>query len=279
MTGEMNDAALEVIEQALDSGDPLVQIAALDALGGVPLQLRTQFAQRFLTHELLALRISAARALVPARASLGERRQAQFDAALQEYFAAQTFNSDRGEGPFNLGSVLLEQGALASAEEMYLRAVEREPAFTASYVNLSDLYRQTGRERDAQELLRNAIDIVPEDPGLSLSLGLSLVRTGEIDAAIAMIEQSVSLGADDPYYHYVLGVALNSGGRAEEGIGVLEAAHERFPAYRDILFGLAAMLRDSGDFTRAAEYARRLVDIAPADATARALLQELETIQ
>ncbi|MGD8809984.1 MAG: tetratricopeptide repeat protein, partial [Gammaproteobacteria bacterium] len=276
LASNISNVALDVIEQSLDSGDVLVQMAALDALSGAPLQVRIELGQRFLTHELRVIRLAAARALVPVRENLSERRQRDLDRALGEYAATQEFNSDRGEGLFNEASVLAEQGALASAEAVYLNGIEREPAFTATYVNLADLYRQTGAEDRVQALLREAIGTVPDDPGLNFSLGLSLVRTGELDEAITMIEQAASLAPGEPYYRYVLGVALNSGGRPEEAITVLASAHERFPAYPDIVFALATMLRDAGDLERAVDYAQRLLEIDPSDATARALLQDLE---
>jgi len=277
LASEMSDVGITVLEQALDSGATLVQMAALDALASAPLQLRIELGQRFLTHDLRALRIAAARALAPVRDNLSPRRQGDLDTALAEYVATQEFNSDRGEGLFNQGSLLAERGALASAETLYLAAIEREPAFTATYVNLADLYRQTGREDRGQELLRDAIGVVPEDPGLNFALGLSLVRSGDLDEATSMIAQAASLAADEPYYQYVLGVALNSGGRSAEAIEVLAAAHERFPAYRDILFALATILRDMGDLERAIEYARQLAELAPADPSTHALLQDIES--
>lgn len=271
------DAAIDAIERELRGSDVLLQLAALDALPGLPIQFAVEVGQRFLTHELLTLRVAAARALQPARASLSERRRADLDAALAEYAASQSFNSDRGEGLLNEAVMLSGQGRLPEAEAAYLRAIAREPAFTASYVNLADLYRQTGRESEAETVLRDALEVAPEDPGLYLALGLSLVRSGEVAEAIELLERTVELGAAEPYYHYVLGIALNSSGEPERAIGVLESAYEQFPGYRDIVFGLATMLRDSGEFERAAAYARRMLELSPSDAAASALVSELES--
>jgi tetratricopeptide (TPR) repeat protein len=272
----LDDVALDVIERQLNGEDALVQLAALDALAGAPLPLRAELGQRFLTHEFRALRLAAARALLPARDVLSEGRRADLDAAMEEYLETQKLNSDRGEGLLNQADVLVEQRRFAEAEPIYLAAIAREPAIAATYVNLADLYRQTGRELEGQAILREGIDAVAEDPGLNLALGLSLVRTGALDEAIETIAQAAELGAEDPYYHYVLGVALNSSGESNRAIAVLESAHERFPAYRDILVGLATILRDRGELERAAVYAGELLALAPSDETARALVAELE---
>jgi predicted CXXCH cytochrome family protein len=276
LANPVSDVTLDVVERELRGTETLVQLAAIDTLAAMPMSYAIENGQRFLTHELRALRIAAASALAPARAGLSQRRQADLDAALAEFAATQVFNSDRGEGLVNLAGMLVVQGRIMEAEATYRRALEQEPGFTPTYVNLADLYRQTGRESDAQAVLRNGLAIVAEDPGLHFALGLSLVRSGEVGAAIGMLERAVALAADDPYYHYALGIALNSSGEPEQAIAWLESAYARFPGYRDIIFALATILRDSGDIERAVGYARRLRDLAPRDAAADALLAQLE---
>lgn len=276
LADQPDDAALSLFERELNRDDPLVQLAALDALAGVALTERVRLAQRFLTHERLALRSSAARVLLPARELLSERRRMDLDRALEDYLATQRFNADRGEGLLNIGSVLASEGRLEEAEEAYLLAIEREPAFTATYVNLADLYRQSGREDDGQQALRDGLAESPDDPALSLALGLSLVRSGQLEDALELIERAASLGTEAPYYPYVFGVALNSVGKPERAIATLERAHLRFPGYPEILVGLSTMLRDAGDTGRALDYARRLLGVSPTDPTALALVAELE---
>lgn len=277
LANSASDVALDTVERVLRGGDELVQLAALDVLPGMPMQFAIQAGQRFLTHDLLALRVAAARALLSARGGLSERRQADLDAALTEYAASHAFNADRGEGLLGQAGMLVALGRIVEAEAVYLRAIEQEPGFTPTYVNLADLYRQPpAREREAQAVLRSGLTAVPQDPGLHFALGLSLVRSGATEEAMQMLETAVELGAEDPYYHFVLGVALNSNGEPERAIDVLESAHTRFPAYRDIVFAVATISRDSGDLEKAIEYTRRLLEITPSDAAASALLAELE---
>ncbi len=275
---QLDGAALDIIERELQGDEPIVQLAALDALANVPVEMRIELAQRFLDHELLALRISAARRLLQARDALSDRRRADLDAALEEYLAAQRFNSDRAEGVFNLASVAAEQGRLDEAERTYLLAIEREPAFAASYVNLADLYRQTGREDEGNAILREGLALAPDDPGLLLSLGLSRVRSGDSTEALALFARAAELADDSPYYRYVLGVALYSSGDRQAALDVLARAHESFPSYRELLVALATMHRDAGNIAEATEYALRLRELAPTDASVRSLLDELEEL-
>ena len=72
------------------------------------------------------------------------------------------------------------------------------------------------------------------------------------------------------------GVALHSTGKTQEALHVLEAAHQRFPADSAILQALATMERDRGNREAALAHARQLVNTAPDNPEARALLQEME---
>ena len=275
---QVDDAVLDVVGLALLDDDPLVQLAALDVAARFPADLRIDYAQRFLDAPHRALRIAAARSLAALRPRLGARRQQDLDAALEEYVAAQAFNADRAEGHYNLGGLHDELGRPADAEQSYLAAIEREPAFAASYVNLADIYRRTGREDEAQELLADAMAAIPADAGLPFALGLSLVRSEREAEALELIERAVELAPQEPYYAYALGVGLYSAGEQQNALALLGEAQERFPGYRDLLFALATMHRDSGSIDEALHYTRRMLELSAADADARALLGELQSL-
>jgi len=275
LADQIDDAGFDVLDRVLRDDAPIVQLAALEALTNVPVTLRVRLAQRFLTNSPLALRIAAGRALLPVRADLTERRRADLDAAIAEYADVQRFNGDRAEGLLNLGNLQAAMGDIATAAASYRSALEREPGFTPAYINAADLERARGRESDAEGLLRSGLAIAPADPGLELALGLSLVRSGRLDEALTTLRQARESAAGDPYSGYVYGVALNSVGRQDSALDALREQHERFPGYAPTLVALATISRDAGDTARAAEYARQLLELSPADATARALLTEL----
>ena len=277
LSAQLDDAALGVIAQVLQGNEPLVQLPALDALENLPPEVQIDLGQQFLTHPLRALRIAAARSLLPARPQLSERRRNDLDAALAEYWAAQQFNGDRAEGLINSGGTLAQLGQLVEAENALQTAIDREPYFTAAYVNLADVYRQAGREDEAESLLRSAIESNAQDPAGHFALGLSLVRSQQLPAALEALDQAAALAPNDPYYQYVTGVALNSTGERGAALQRLREAHDRFPGHRDTLFALATIHRDGAEFDEAELYARRLLALSPADPAARALLDELET--
>lgn len=273
---QIDDAALETVRAALVSSEPLLELAALDALAAVPVELRADLAQRFLTDAPLALRLAAAEALLPARESLSSRRQTDLDAAVDELRASQRFNMDRPDGW--LGRATLEQqlGHPDVAETALRRAIERAPAFPASYVNLADLYRRMDREADAEQVLRDGLVIVPDSAALTHALGLALVRANRPDEALALLRSATELEPSKPRYAYVYGVALNSLASQVEALETLTEVHERFPGHADTLVALATMYRDAGNAEQALRYTRSLLELSPAHPTGRALLGELQ---
>ena len=277
LTAQLDDAAFGAIADVLQLSEPLLHLVALEALESAPLETRIDLGQRFLTDPLRALRITAARSLLPARPELSERRRNDLDNALTEYWVAQQFNADREEGLFNTGTTLAQLGQFGEAETALQAVIDMAPHFTAAYINLADLYRQTGREDDVESLLRSAVETNPADPAGHFALGLSLVRSQRLTDALESLNEAASLAPDDPYYQYVIGIALNSTGERVASITSLRETHERFPGHRDTLFALATIHRDGGEFEQAVLYASRLLELSPTDAPARALLAELES--
>lgn len=279
LLAEQADAeAAERISAALEDPDPLVQLAGLGALEALPPERRAALGQRFLTHELRALRITAARVLAPVRMRLSERRRADLDSALNERFAVQRYNSDSAEAWLDRGSLEAALGRVIEAEAAYQEAIRREPSFGSAYVNLADLYRGLGREADAEAAIRKGIAESPDDAALHYALGLSLVRSGRPKAALPELERAAALAAGEPLYRYAAGLALASSEHADAAIAALEAAYERFPGYAPTLVALATLHRDAGRPDRALPYVRRLLEVSPSDPGARALLAQLESI-
>jgi tetratricopeptide (TPR) repeat protein len=276
---QLDDAGLELVGRQLRDGSPLVQLAALEALGNAPVSVRVGLAQRFLTDPSASLRMATARVLLPARDSLTESRRRDLDAALAEFIAAQEFNADRAEALLNLGNLQTELGRLTDAEATYRRAIEQQPEFAPAYVNLAELYRQSGREGEAEALLRSGIARASSDASLQHALGLSLVRSGRLDEALVLLREAGERGVGQPLYTYVYGVALHSTGAADEALDVLDEGYERYPGYAPLLVALTTMQRDAGNLDAAREHARRLLALSPSDGNARALAAELGVTQ
>jgi predicted CXXCH cytochrome family protein len=276
LADQLDATALDAVGRSILDNEPIVELAAIDALDNAPAGRRVDLAQRFLTDSPDVLRSAAARVLLPARRLLSERRRADLDAALAVAAAENGFNADRAEGWLNAANLQVQMGDAGAAETSYRRALELEPEFVPAYVNLADLYRQLGAEDEAEQSLRQGLLAAPDAAALHYALGLSLARSSRLDEALTEFARAAELAPDSAQYRYVYGVALNSAGRTDEALEYLADAHERFPGHAPTLLALATMHRDAGDLETAAEFARRLTRLTPADPDARALLRALE---
>jgi Flp pilus assembly protein TadD len=93
--------------------------------------------------------------------------------------------------------------------------------------------------------------------------------------ALAELAKAAELAPDDPRHAYVWAVALHDTGDVEQWIRVLERAHDRAPASRDVLVALVQFETARGNRAAAAAWARDLVAVTD-DESARRLLRQLE---
>jgi len=266
-----------LLSRSLDDANPLVRIAAVEALASAAPEVRAQFLLRMLADPVRSVRMSAARALVGVpmeRASEAER--SALAKGLDEYVAAQRFNADRPEAHSNLGALHAERGQPDQAEAEFRRALAIDPAFVPAAVNLADLQRARGDEKSAEATLRAALQREPRNAALQYALGLTLVRQKRMAEAIAALGEAARLAPTQPRYTYVYAVALHGTGKQAEAIRLLADAHRRFAGDPEILLALATMERDRGRRAAALDYARKLAEILPDGPQVQSLLRELQ---
>jgi tetratricopeptide (TPR) repeat protein len=260
----LSPASLPALQQGLHHSQPLLRVAAVEALEAVPPPHRLALAGHLLNDPIRAVRIQAARMLASAPVTqLTEGQRQVLERGLQEYIAAQHVNADSPEAHLNLGGLYRERGQLAAAEAAYRTALQRQPAFVPAYVNLADLYRQQGQDDQGERLLRQALMVVPDQAEVHHVLGLLLVRKQRHLEAIAALAQAARLRPDVPGYSYVYAVALHDTGKSREAIDVLEAAHRRHPYAREIVTALATFHREQGNLEAARHYTTILQALSP----------------
>lgn len=269
----------DAFTKALDSSEPLVRGAAVDALGGEAPPVRAEYLPRMLEDPLRSVRMGAARALVGVPLDGAEPAQREaFNKGLDEYIAAQKLIGDRPEGHGNLGVLYAEQGRADEAQAELRQALAIDPTFVPASVNLADLYRMRGDEVSVEAVLREALKASPQDASLHHALGLALVRQKRMDAALAELKEAMRLAPDQARFAYLYGVGLFGAGKQAAGIETLAAAHKRFTGDAGILQALATMERDLGNKAAAIAYAHEWVDLMPDDPEAKQVLAGLEKV-
>jgi predicted CXXCH cytochrome family protein len=274
--GDVTPTMIKAYLGGLHDPDPLVRVAAIEALSPFGPEQRLQLLPSLLADPVLAVRVAAARSLAvvpPDQLPAGQRTD--LDRALKELEAAEMASADRPESHLALGAVDAERGDAAAAEAAYRQALRLDPQFVPAMLNLADLYRALGRDGEAETLLRQAVATAPDDAAAAHAFGLLKARQGKLEDALALLRNAATLAPDDARYAYVYAVALNTAGRSADALAVLSAANGRHPSDLDILTALATISRDAGDRPGATGYAEQLVRVAPGNAAARALLDSL----
>jgi predicted CXXCH cytochrome family protein len=266
----------EAVANATRDPDPLVRATAAGLLSVLPPEARAAPGAPLLSDPYRAVRIEAARSLVPIARELPPPNIEALAQGLVEYRNAQVVNLDTPEAHLNLGLLNADVGEIDAAIDEYETAIRRGPHFLPAYVNLADVYRLQGREADCEKTLRRGLAVDAMNASVRHALGLSLVRQRRHPEALEELRRSAEATPELVRYSYVYAIALNSSGRGDEAVVVLRETHERHPGDRDVLAALASVHRERGELWEAAAYARKLVELAP---DAPALRQMAEQIQ
>ena len=273
----VNPASFPAVEASLRDSDCLVRRAAAAALASIDAAQRARLGAPLLDDPFRSVRFDALSSLLDVpRQEFTTAQLVALDRVTQEYRDAQTQLADRVESHLNLGTVDARLGRFDLAEAAYRTALRLQPMFIPAYINLADLYRAQGREDQVIATLQEATKRDPEAAEAYAAMGLSFVRQKRLREAMPLLAKAAELRRDTPRHAYVYGVALAEAGELQRALEVLQDAHVRQPAHRDILAALATYSQDAGDRQAAAVWARKLVAISPGDPGARQLLQSLE---
>ena len=274
--GAVDQSTFLVIQQNLQSEDPLLRMGALDALEPAPQRMR-MLAIPLVWDDLKSIRIQAARLLAGYRVEqLKPEQQQVLDQALQEYIQVQEFNGERAESQVNLGSLYVDLQQYDKAEAAFRRALQLQPKFVPAWIRLAQLVERRGRTGEAENLLRAGLRELPESSELYHALGLSQVRAGNKAAALKSLRRAAELGRDNSRYAYVYGVALHSTGKTQQALEVLHLAHQAHPNDLEIITALVGFHRDAGQRVAALEYARKLQELLPGDTRVEKLVNSLQ---
>lgn len=277
LTPWMNGTAATQVATQLSHADPLLRIAAIEALATLPAAQRADLVADRLADPILAVRLEAVSALAgePER-HLPNPTRAAFERALDEYITTLKFNADRPDTLVSLGDLHQRRGLFASADTAYLDALKLDPGFTTGYLHRADSARARGDETQVEAILRSGLAHQPDAAELHHALGLSLIRQRRNANALEHLQRAADLAPALPRYTYVYAIALNDRGQSTQARTRLTHALQRHPDDPDLLHTLAIYELEAGHRESARTLARRLLVLDSRHAGAHQLLQWID---
>jgi Flp pilus assembly protein TadD len=226
----LSPQTLDALADGLSDTDPMVRMAALEALERAPLDVRWQLAQDLLRDPVRTVRALAASTLadVPVE-RLAPAERAAFERASDEYLTSQRQNAGDPAAHVNLGNFYMARRQADRAEHAYREALALDPNWVPGYVNLADLLRQQNRDPEGEQVLRAGIARLPQAAALYHSLGLLQVREKNMQAALDSLQRAAELAPEETRFSYVYAVALHSVGRTREALALVDKALQRAP--------------------------------------------------
>ena len=208
--------------------EPLLRLSAARVGALLAANERERFVSPLLTDTFKAIRIAAARSLIVT--DISTNNQAAYKKAFSELVASLEINLWRGEGVANKALLALQENDYIDAEKLLKKAMQIEPYFEASYINLADLYRSQQRPALVVSVLNKGMSVLPKSSALKYSLGLHLVRQKQLAGAMPYFEQTGTLSPNNAQDADTCILALDGSGKSQLALTKLK---KLTPQYQD----------------------------------------------
>ncbi len=153
----------------------------------------------------------------------------------------------------SMGQALALAGRPDEAAQHLRRALELDPAMTASTMALVRIRLDQGRPRDAEAVLRRALDVAPDDMALLNNLGSLLAQHGDAAEGARLLERVAGHNDGSPVAHYNLANALKVCGEPARALEHYRRAVRLQPTLHGAWKNLGNLLVDLGRIDEAAE--------------------------
>jgi serine/threonine-protein kinase len=137
----------------------------------------------------------------------------------------------RADPILELGNVLMQQGNLDRAIEMYKRAAQASNAAYDAWGNLGIAYAVSGNQSAAADAFHRAIALAleavkttPDDPYLASVLGRYYANLGDKDRALPWLRKAVALAPNDPSVIERVGESYEALGSRNEALTYISNA-------------------------------------------------------
>lgn len=161
------------------------------------------------------------------------------------------------------GVLSLQQASFwKNSETLFARTLSIYPYSTAARVNLSVIYRQTGRFKEEREVLEEGMVFGPNSK-LETGLAAIDVRAENFPSAWEHYNRALSIDPKNSDAHFGIGAMLGKQGKIDEAIQAYDRAIELDPKYVAAYNNRGSLLLDEGKDAAAEHDFRTAVTINP----------------
>lgn len=159
-----------------------------------------------------------------------------------------------------MADIKIKIGQIPEALEYINKAIALDPNYRPPYVLGGVVLSSIGKDLEAADFLRKAVKIDPTKEDAYLHLALSLTRLFEYEEAVSTLKTLVKLNPDSILGYYYLGRAYSQMKLYRDALGYFTKVLEIRPDFDQATIDMAATYEAMGDYSRAIDTYRLLVN-------------------
>ena len=203
-------------------------------------------------------------------------REGRITEAIEYFSRALAIRSDYAEAQDAMGEILANQQKTAEAIDRFKRAIRANPDYVEPYLNLGFLQQSRGEVDAAMANYQKAASLEPDGPADYFNRANAAAALGRWDEAIADLRGVIKAKPQFWQAHYMLGVELAARGETAEAQTQFSETIRYRPDFAPAHLNLGTALAAQGKLDRALAEFRTVLQLDPANGSAR---QQIETIE
>lgn len=126
----------------------------------------------------------------------------------------------------DLAFIYRQEGNFNKAEELYLKALEKDSNNPDIYINLGILYLTGEDFKKSEEYFKKSLELDRENPFIYSNMAVLYEKQGDNMSALKYLEKALEIDSDNPDIHYNIAILMIKENRLEEGKACLKKARE-----------------------------------------------------
>ena len=165
------------------------------------------------------------------------------------------------------------------ARQAFLKSLSLEPTNPAFPVQIALLLIDEGNLEEAQTFLSKAKDLKGDYVSISLAQALLLEKQDKLQEALDLLDQVTKMKGLPPSFLqgalFHLGRIAYNANETEKAIQALERVIELNPSHTNAHYVLALAYERAGEYTKAKDHYKKVLDVNPANQEVKTRLKEL----